>query len=174
MEKRRSRLEIGYRELIMILFSSIAMGKSISNEPDEYFIGATSTEPATRWEEAFLSGNGTMGVMVFGQPYQETVVQNHCKLYLPIGSREIVHDLAASMPEFRKAGLEAGIDGPAVVHRMMLEKTGQTIIGTDQFHPAFMLKLDMALQSDAYQNYVMTEDFRNGEIKVKWTDAHGD
>lgn len=139
----------------------------------EYFVGATSTRPARSWTEAFLSGNGRMGVMMFGQPYSETVVLNHCKLYLPRGSREIVQDLAASMPEIKAAGLKAGINGPAIVHKMMREKTGQKIIHTDPFHPACLLKLEMASQSKAFTDYKMTEDFKTGELDVGWSDAAG-
>ena len=137
------------------------------------FIGATTSRPANVWTEAMLTGNGNMGIMMFGNPYNETIVLNHCKLYLPVGSREIVHDLAGSMPEFKKAGLEAGANGPAVVHKMMLEKTKQRIIGTDSFHPAFFLKLSMTQQSENPTKYKMTEDFTTGELKVNWFDEHG-
>jgi len=136
--------------------------------------GATTTTPASRWEECMLTGNGQMGAMVHGRPYDETVVVNHCRLYLPQGSREIVHDLADSMPEFRKAGLEAGRNGPAVVHQMMRAKTGQKIVNTDPFHPAFMLRIVMKETSQEARDYVMTEDFETGEIAVRWTDRHGD
>jgi len=141
---------------------------------EEYFIGATSTRPSENWTEAFLSGNGQMGVMMFGNPYSETVVLNHSKLYLPIGSREIVHDLASSMSRFKAAGLAAGINGPEVVHKMMIEETGQKIIHTDPFHPAFFLKLEMLEQSKNPENYRMTEDFRTGELAVRWSDENGD
>ena len=59
-----------------------------------------------------LTGNGNMGAMVFGRPYEETLVVNHCRLYLPQGNREIVQDFADLMPELKAAGLEAGVNGP--------------------------------------------------------------
>lgn len=143
-------------------------------DSEEYFVGVTATLPAKSWTEAFLSGNGLMGVMMFGEPYNETVVLNHCKLYLPVGSREIVHDLAGSMQGFKTAGLKAGMNGPAVVHKMMLEETAQNIIGTDPFHPACMLKLDMLERSANPVNYLMTEDFRTGELAVRWSDEQSE
>jgi hypothetical protein len=139
----------------------------------KYFVGATSARPAENWTGAFLSGNGRMGVMMFGQPASETVVLNHCQLYLPRGSREIVQDLAKSMPEIKAAGLKAGANGPAVVHKMMREKTGQKIIHTDPFHPACLLKLEMARQAKERTNYKMTEDFETGQLTVGWSDASG-
>ena len=30
-----------------------------------------------------------MGAMVFGRPHNETLVVNHCKLYVPLGNREM-------------------------------------------------------------------------------------
>ena len=56
--------------------------------------GAASTTMATRWEEAFVTGNGRMGAMFFGNSQDETLIANHCRLFLPLGSHEIVPDLA--------------------------------------------------------------------------------
>jgi len=63
--------------------------------------GAAGIAPAGRWEYAFVSGNGRMGAMVFGDPHDETIVANHARLFLPVGSREILPDLAKYVPELR-------------------------------------------------------------------------
>jgi len=136
------------------------------------FVGATVSRPAKVWTEAMLTGNGNMGGVVFGNPYKETVVINHCKLYLPIGNREIVEDLASMMPEYKKAGLEAGINGPAVVHKMILDKTKHKIVKTDPFHPAYFLKINM--KQKTVKKYRLTENFETGEIVTKWSDSDGD
>lgn len=142
-------------------------------EAESAFRGVVASRPALRWEECMLTGNGRMGAMVFGRRNDETVVVNHCKLYLPRGSREIVQDLAAAMPGLKQAGLAAGKDGPAVVHRMMLEKTGQKIIHTDPFHPAFMLRLVAPETAGDPANYVRSQNFETGELTVQWTDKDG-
>jgi hypothetical protein len=84
---------------------------------------AISTVPQTnRWECGFLTGNGNVGAIIPGSPYNESIVV--CgKLYLPTGVKEIVPDLSAFKDEFKKAGLEAGIKGPAKVHSLMVEKS---------------------------------------------------
>ena len=41
------------------------------------------TQPADRWEDAFLSGNGEYGIMVFGHPHRERIVHNHHRYVLP-------------------------------------------------------------------------------------------
>ena len=106
--------------------------------------GAASIEPAKRWEWAFVSGNGRMGAMVWGQPIEETIVADHCRLFLPLGSREILPDLAKDLPEIRRTIREKGY---AEANRLMLEKAKQQgypgLQWTDPFHPGFELKIQM-------------------------------
>lgn len=132
-----------------------------------------STKPAQRWQEALVSGNGTLGAMVFGRVHDEIVVVNHNQLYLPLGNREIVQDFSAFMPEFKAAGLKAGAEGPAVVHRMMQERTTQKIVPTDPFHPAFILSLKMKPGAGMPQDYQRTQNLANGEVTVRWSDDLG-
>jgi len=39
--------------------------------------GAHSTTPARGWEAGFVTGNGRLGAMLFGDPTNETIVANH-------------------------------------------------------------------------------------------------
>ena len=75
----------------------------------EKFNGAMTDKPASRWEEAMVTG-----AMMYGEPDNETIVINHCELFLPLGTKEFVKDLSGSMPEIKRAALEAGKDGPAL------------------------------------------------------------
>jgi len=135
--------------------------------------GAASVQPAKRWEEAFVSGNGRMGAMVFGQPARETIVANHCRLFLPLGSREVVPDMAPYLPEIRRIIREKGY-GPA--YKFMLEKAKEQgfpgLIRTDPFHPGFELKIAMR-PAGPMTEYVRTEDFQTGEVGACWNDAGG-
>ncbi len=45
--------------------------------------GFVSKRPAARWENALPSGNGTMGALVMGNPFDETLFLSHAGLYLP-------------------------------------------------------------------------------------------
>ncbi|MEI7947530.1 MAG: glycoside hydrolase N-terminal domain-containing protein [bacterium] len=135
---------------------------------------AISTVPQTnRWECGFLTGNGNVGAIIPGSPYNESIVV--CgKLYLPTGVKEIVPDLSSFKEEFKKAGLEAGIKGPAKVHGLMVEKSGLALVNTDPLHPACRLKIDALKQNSNLRNYRMLEDFKTGEVSVQWTDDQGD
>jgi len=78
--------------------------------------GAVSIQPAKRWEDALVTGNGRMGAMLYGQPLEETVVGNHGRLFLPLGSREIVPELGRYLPEVRRL-IKA--QGYTAAHRFM-------------------------------------------------------
>ena len=105
--------------------------------------GSFSREPAKAWEQAFFTGNGRMGAMVYGQPARQTIVANHCRLFLPLGNREIVPDLAPEVPALRRIIREQGY-GAAM--DFFLGKARQQgfpgIIPTDPFHPGFKLLLE--------------------------------
>jgi hypothetical protein len=134
---------------------------------------AVSTKPQATWTSGFLSGNGNLGVVMHGDPHEETLVVTG-KLYLPRGESENVPDLAAFKDEFRKAGLAAGRDGPAVVNRMIVEKIGTSIVQIDPLHPAFTLRLAMRGGSGAPVGYRMTQNFTSGELMVRWFDDQGE
>jgi hypothetical protein len=36
------------------------------------------------WANALVSGNGTLGAMVFGQPLDETIILNHARPFMPL------------------------------------------------------------------------------------------
>ena len=134
---------------------------------------AVSTKPLKDWTSGFLTGNGNMGVMMKGEPYDETLAING-KLYLPTGAKEIMPDLSAYKDEFKLAGLAAGKDGPATVHNLMLAKSGQVLVNTDPLHPACFLRIAMMGKPAGATHYRMTEDFATGELQVRWSDEQGD
>lgn len=73
--------------------ATLALTATIAAAGETDFRGLISRVPAGRWEDAFVTGNGRMGAMLFGQPADDTLVVNHCRLFLPLGNREIVPDL---------------------------------------------------------------------------------
>ncbi|MBS2212664.1 glycoside hydrolase N-terminal domain-containing protein [Carboxylicivirga mesophila] len=154
--------------IVLVMFNVIVFGQ---NHRD--FNGAITSQPAQRWEEAMLTGNGNMGAMMYGNPVNETIVINHCQLFLTLGTKEFVQDLSGAMPEIKKAALDAGRDGPAVVHEMMREMSGQKIKWTDPFHPAFTFHIDADNQNGAITDYQLSEDFTNGELCASWKNEEG-
>lgn len=62
----------------MLLVGCGAENIDVSKVPERGFY---STRAASKWEESLVTGNGTMGVMVEGNPFRESVVFNHALLY---------------------------------------------------------------------------------------------
>jgi len=135
--------------------------------------GTASVQPAKRWEDAFVTGNGRMGALVFGHPAEETIIGNHCRLFLPLGSRESVPDLAQHLPELRSIIRGKGY-GEAM--KFFLGKAKAQgfpgLIWTDPFHPGFFLTVEQAAAGEI-RGYVRTEDFATGEVTVRWKDDAG-
>lgn len=162
-----------YLKLIVILFLSTCTLINTQAQKKKRFIGARTNEPAKNWTEGMLTGNGRMGAIMYGNPYDETIIFNHNDLYLTLGTKEFVKNLQNEMPEIKRKALLAGKDGPALVHKLMNEKTGKKIAWTDPFHPAFSLSIKKEGNQELVQNYLRSEDFTSGELKVSWKDNDG-
>jgi hypothetical protein len=143
--------------------------------------GTASIAPAGRWEYAFVSGNGKMGAMAFGVPHDETIVANHARLFLPLGTREILPDMARFLPELRKIIREQGYglstrsaSSPAMAFFLgEAKKQGYPgLMWTDPYHPGFFLTLKSSADGNV-KDYVRTEDFATGEVVVRWADDAG-
>ncbi|MFY1636426.1 glycosyl hydrolase family 95 catalytic domain-containing protein [Solwaraspora sp. WMMB335] len=129
------------------------------------------TAPAARWEDAFLTGNGEYGLMVYGDPYAERIVVNHHRFVLPNGTRDLrPPELAGVMDQVRDLIL-AGRRAEAG----RLLAGGRQLLWTQSFHPGYALTLD-ALTGDAPAgapaplppDYLRTTDFTTGEVTASW------
>lgn len=135
--------------------------------------GAAASAPAGRWEEAFVTGNGRMGAMLFGDPLNETLVANHCRLFLPLGSHERVADLAALLPQTRDLIRTKGYQETM---QFLMGKAAEQgfpgLVPTDPLHPGFFVKIRQDAVGEV-RDYLRTEDFGSGEVRVSWRDDHG-
>ncbi|BAC70283.1 alpha-L-fucosidase [Streptomyces avermitilis] len=119
--------------------------------------GTWEAAPATRWEDAFLSGNGRHGVMVFGDPNDDRVIVNHHTLIRPNGSAD--------------AGPPALADRlPGLQDRLLAGDTtagedftdGRPLLWVRPFHPAFRIRLRRpAPERRSYRRHV---DFTTGVV----------
>ncbi len=136
--------------------------------------GSISSTPATVWEQAFVSGNGRMGAVMFGNPANDTIIASHCRLFVPLGNREIVPDLAKYVPELRSIYRKIG-SGRAMEFLMAKgkEQGYPGLIPTDPCHPGLFINIHQRIEGDV-SNYRRTEDFATGEVDVRWRDARGE
>ncbi|MET9441689.1 glycoside hydrolase N-terminal domain-containing protein [Streptomyces sp. NPDC006610] len=119
--------------------------------------GTWEPAPAARWEDAFLSGNGRHGALVFGDPNVDRVVVTHHTLVRP-GQDEnrtpprLAAELAAVQDRLL-AGDRAAAEGFT---------DGRPLQWVRPFHPAFQLRLDRA-PDHAGHRYRRAVDFTTGE-----------
>lgn len=134
--------------------------------------GFHSSQPAQTWEESLVTGNGTMGIMVAGDPYQESVVFNHALLYLPIFTPLKPPSQGKHLEEIRKMTLAGKYDEAARLIVDVANSEGYTgKHATDPFIPAF--RLDITGTPSTVEQYARTVDFTTGEVEVKWKDGNG-
>ncbi|MGV9282235.1 glycosyl hydrolase family 95 catalytic domain-containing protein [Streptomyces sp. NPDC003730] len=131
--------------------------------------GTWEPEPAARWEDAFLSGNGHHGALVFGDPHADRVVVTHHTLVRPNGGDE----------HRRPPALAAGL--PALQDRLLAGDTtaaesftdGRPLQWVRPFHPAFQLRLNRPPADGTRPGaYRRTVDFTTGETTAAhaaWT-----
>ncbi|MFI8307901.1 glycosyl hydrolase family 95 catalytic domain-containing protein [Streptomyces sp. NPDC085927] len=99
--------------------------------------GTWEPRPAARWEDAFLSGNGHHGALVFGDPDDERVVVTHHTLVRPVGTDEdrLPPRLADELPALQDR-LLAGDTRAAETFT-----DGRPLQWVRPFHPAFQVRL---------------------------------
>ena len=163
--------------LSRFLLGTISLFFGFSYAQSEVYIprhGAYEKLPGKKWEDAFVTANGRMGAMLYGEPGQEVFIANHCRLFLPYGSREIVPDLAQYFPEFRKIYREKG---GTKAQNFIVEKAKEQgfpgIIDTDPSHPGFFINIKQPLNGEI-KEYSRTEDFRTGEVVTRWKGDNGE
>ncbi|MFH8930077.1 glycosyl hydrolase family 95 catalytic domain-containing protein [Streptomyces pristinaespiralis] len=125
--------------------------------------GTWEPRPAARWEDAFLSGNGRHGAMVYGDAGHERVVVNHHTLVCPNGSETVPPpELAAGLRDLQDA-LLAG--DTTAAERF---GAGHPHLWVQPYHPAFQVRVRrtpaVAAGSGTYRREV---DFTSGVVSAE-------
>lgn len=117
--------------------------------------GTWEPRPAARWEDAFLSGNGHHGAMVFGDPNDERIVVTHHTLVRPNGGESArPPELAAELPALQDRLLAGEVTAAETF------TDGRPLQWVQPFHPAFHIRLRAPHgESRAYRRCV---DFATG------------
>ncbi|MEV5882996.1 glycoside hydrolase N-terminal domain-containing protein [Streptomyces sp. NPDC052020] len=99
--------------------------------------GTWEPAPATRWEDAFLSGNGHHGALVFGDPYDDRVIVTQHTLVRPDGddAHRRPPRLAAALPALQDRLLAGDLTAAESF------TDGRPLRWVRPFHPAFQTRL---------------------------------
>ncbi|MEV6180610.1 glycoside hydrolase N-terminal domain-containing protein [Streptomyces sp. NPDC052015] len=129
--------------------------------------GTWEPRPAARWEDAFLSGNGHHGALVFGDPDDDRVVVTHHTLVRPNGSEHArPPELAAELPALQDRLLAGDL---TAAERFT---DGRPTRWVQPFHPAFQTRLRRPPADPDPARYRRGVDFTTGETtagRADWT-----
>lgn len=125
--------------------------------------GTWEPAPAARWEDAFLSGNGRHGALVFGYPNDDRVIVTQHTLVRPNGGEQ-------ARPPRLAARLADVQDRLLAGERNAAERLtdGRPLQWVQPFHPAFQTRLRRPRgRTDGYRRAV---DFTTGEVTATTAD----
>lgn len=135
-------------------------------------MGISRSYPATfnDWPNAFLSGNGKMGIMVFGNPLSETVIFNDRKFFLAASNERTFNQVSESDLEQIRNYCVA--ENWSEANKLANQVHGWKNGGEGNKHPGFEMLITLPKEGEI-SNYSRTCNYRTGEISVKWTDKRG-
>lgn len=128
-----------------------------------------SIAPAAVWQDALVSGNGAMGIMVMGGPQKERIILNHEFLYEFLGTESIppvnYSDIVTDIKVLHLDGKYK--EARDLVIGTMNKRDYPGFLITDPYHPAAALVIEQpsALEPSDYRR---TTDYTSGELSVTW------
>ncbi|MFC5529094.1 glycosyl hydrolase family 95 catalytic domain-containing protein [Cohnella yongneupensis] len=158
--------------------SAVAVGSTVTPKTasaanyNPQRIGLSYSYPTTYsdWANAFLAGNGKMGIMVFGNPLNDTIVYNDRGFNLAKSKDRTFNQISAADLNSIKNNAAAG--NFAAANQLAASAPGWSDGGEGNRHPGYEMLINIPA-SGTVTNYSRTTDFRTGEITVNWTDNRG-
>lgn len=152
-----------------LIFQSCSDPIDFEKIPDRGFV---SHQKAPSWEQGLISGNGTLGALVYGSPENESVILSHALLYLPLHQPLPPVSQGKHLKEIRQLMLDGQY---AKASEYIVELSQQEGYGpkrwTDPFIPAF--RLNIRTDSSSINHYRRSVDFETGEVAIQWEDSLG-
>lgn len=139
---------------------------------------AWSAQPATKWEDAFVTGNGHHGMMMMGAPGKERIICVHEELLLRAWDRNkiAVANIAGLLPAVRQLVDAGKLDAAAALAtdeaRKQLSNMGAPQAWPVSPHPAFDLDIHTDSQG-SISHYKRSLNMETGEARSTWQDAGG-
>jgi len=125
--------------------------------------GFISSLPAENWEHGLLTGNGTTGAIITGNPFDETITLSHESLYLPYEITEEYMEMASYLQEIRELSLSGKfVEAAGMVPKIREEQSYFDI--RDPFIAAFNLLIQQP--EDSIIRYQRSVDFMTAEASV--------
>lgn len=139
--------------------------------------GMCSISPAQKFQDAIVCSNGTLGMLVYGDPVTEQIIFKHERLLVPRW-KEGESPRAPKIGHLIEKVRELERDGKyreaanLSLEGAKLEEGHDKSIDTNAPHPAFTMVIEQPKQNNL-SGYLRTLDFTTGEGTVHWDDAIG-
>ena len=126
--------------------------------------GFLSSDPGRPWEQGLLSGNGTIGASVLGEPLDEIVIFSHKRMFVPERAPLLPPATGTRLFEIRRL-IERGLYAQAAQLSVdVVEQKG--FLYPDPLMPAFDLRIKMVAEGPV-SDYMRSTDFPTGETTVR-------
>ncbi len=122
------------------------------------------------WANGFFTGNGKMGLIVFGNPLNDTVIYNDRGFNMAKTRDRSFNTVSAANLEAIRNYCASG--NWAAANQLANAVHGWQDGGEGNRHPGYKMSISIP-QSGTVSNYSRTCDYRTGEITVNWTDSRG-
>jgi len=123
---------------------------------------------AEKWDHALPTGNGRVGALVFGNVRNETIILNHDSLFITT-QKPTQPDVSDHLPKIREL-MKQGKYAEAGRYYQNRPDIKYDYQGSDSFHPAFNVTVDMGFEGKVTDVYRKV-DFETGEVFVTWKHA---
>lgn len=161
---------------LFVLFGLILSSPEARADYNPQRTGFSYTYPTqySDWENAFLAGNGKLGVMVFGNPLNDTVVYNDRGFNMAASTNSPVRSFAqVSASDLATIRSNCAAGNFAAANRLAVRSANYTGGGEGVRHPGYEMAISISTNG-AISNYSRTCNFETGEISVNWHDGLGD
>ncbi len=135
--------------------------------------GFCSIAPGDLVRDTLITGNGAMNIELMGDPYAEQILFHHESLLMPWKRPLEAPNVADIFPQVRKAVLDGNRDAMSLAVERMNASPIKQNTEPHLTIPAFLMQLDFPKTAEV-ENYLRTVNFENSELRVLWTDEHGD
>jgi len=135
--------------------------------------GFVSLRKATKWEEFLITGNGTLGAMMSGDPYSERIILSHEKLFMPEYPPTEAPDLGSNLEQIRELVMDGrGQEASKLAVELGVESGIEEMVWTDPLVPACQLEIE-SLNEEMIQNFTRGINYESGEAIAAWQTAKG-
>jgi hypothetical protein len=166
----KSKSSAFWSMFVVLIFLSTCKKQPLIQAPEHGFI---TNNPASKWEESLITGNGTIGALVIGDVHKERIILSHEKLFMPEYPPQNAPDLGAHLKEIRQLVLKGQGEKAAEWAVELGKEAGiEDLVWTDPLIPACQIEIE-SLEAAAVVDYNRSVNYENGEAITSWQTQKG-